>query len=373
MGGGRKAAGRPAGQALLNKFVMVMQPRDYQVAARVISVLSSVAAGITALFAAVARNSVGVASIAFTVIMAGVIALLGWRVRRVRVIHPLAWAVLPFTTIAIIVALDYLTADGSVSAQVFFFFPVLYGAAELRRRGAIAVTAAALAGELAVVVRWLSARDAAVSIGYVGAVLVTTMLLLLVSAERQEELVDRLSRQAAVDPLTGLVTRRVLDQAAQSALTGAANHDGTSLMLLDVDGFKAINDQYGHPAGDEVLVQLGRVLIGVCRPNDVVSRLGGDEIALLLVGCSGTAMVARAEQVLETIRTFPFMVNDGQQIKLTVSAGLAHAPTHAGDLRRLYSVADEALYRAKRAGRDQFAGPLPPATDLPAGGTVLAL
>jgi diguanylate cyclase (GGDEF)-like protein len=281
--------------------------------------------------------------------------------------------VLPFVTIAIIVTLDFLTADGSVSAQVFFFFPVLYGAAELRRRGAIAVTAAALIGELAVVVRWLPIRDAAVSVGYVGAVLVTTMVLLLISAERQEELVDRLSRQAAVDPLTGLVTRRVLDQAAKSALTGAANHDGTALMLLDVDGFKKINDEFGHPAGDEVLVQLGRVLVGLCRPNDVVSRLGGDEIALLLVGCSGTAMEVRAEQVLETIRTFPFMVNDGQQIKLTASAGLAHAPTHADDLRRLYSVADEALYRAKRAGRDQFAGPKPPATDLPAGGTVLAL
>jgi diguanylate cyclase (GGDEF)-like protein len=358
---------------VLNKLVMVMQPRDYQLAAKVVCVLSLVAAGVTAVFAAVAPNNAGVASVAFTVVIAGIVALLGWRVRRVRVIHPLAWAVLPFATIAIIVALDFLTADGSVSAQVFFFFPVLYGAAELRRRGAIAVTAAALIGELAVVVRWLPIRDAAVSVGYVGAVLVTTMLLLLTSAERQEELVDRLSRQAAVDPLTGLVTRRVLDQAAKSALTGAANHEGTALMLLDVDGFKKINDEFGHPAGDEVLVQLGRVLVGVCRPNDVVSRLGGDEIALLLVGCTGTAMTARAEQVLETIRAFPFMVNDGQQIELTVSAGLAHAPTHADDLRRLYSVADEALYRAKRAGRDQFALPKPPATDLPAGGAALLL
>lgn len=358
---------------MLNKLVLAMQPRDYQVAARVICVLSLVAAGITAIFAAVEPDNTDPGSIALTVVIAGVVALLGWRVRRVRIIHQQAWAILPFTTIAIIVALDYLTADGSVSAQVFFFFPVLYGAAELRRRGAIAVTAAALIGEMSVVLRWLPIREAAVSIGYVGAVLVTTMVLLLVSAERQEELVDRLSRQAAVDPLTGLVTRRVLDQAAQSALTGAANHDGTALMLLDVDGFKKINDQFGHPAGDEVLVQLGRVLIGVCRPNDVVSRLGGDEIALLLVGCSGTAMADRAEQVLEKIRTFPFMVNDGHQIELTVSAGLAHAPSHAGDLRRLYSVADAALYRAKRAGRDQYAGPVPPVPDLPAGDTAHAL
>lgn len=350
---------------MLEKMVVAMQPRDYRGAGRVISILSMVAGAVTAVFAAVQPGQPGAESVALTVVLAAVIALLGWRVRQVKVIHRLAWALVPFATIATIVTLDYLTADGSISAQAFFFFPVLYGAAELRRQGAIAVTAAALIGEMVVVVRWLPVREAAVSIGYVGAVLVTTMLLLLTSAERQEQLVDRLSRQAAVDPLTGLVTRRVLDRAAQSALTGAANHDGTSLMLLDVDGFKSINDQYGHPAGDEVLVQLGRVLVGLCRPNDVVSRLGGDEIALLLVGCSTAAMADRAEQVLETIRTFPFMVNDGQQIKLTVSAGLAHAPTHAEDLRRLYSVADEALYRAKRAGRDQFARPMPPATDLP--------
>lgn len=358
---------------VLSKLVLIMQPRDYQAAAKVISVLCLVAAAVTAVFAAVEPNNRGTASVAFTVVIAGVVALLGWRVRRIRVIHRFAWAVLPFATIAIIVTLDFLTADGSVSAQVFFFFPVLYGAAQLRRPGAIAVTAAALVSELAVVVRWLPAREAAVSVGYVGAVLVTTVMLLLASAERQEELVDRLSRQAAVDPLTGLVTRRVLDRAAQSALTGAATRDGTSLMLLDVDGFKSINDQFGHPAGDEVLVQLGRLLVQVCRPDDVVSRLGGDEIALLLVGCSNAAMASRAEQVLETVRTFPFLVNDGQQIKLTVSAGLAHAPTHAADLRRLYSVADEALYRAKRAGRDQFAGPMPPTTDLTAGGSALVL
>ena len=351
---------------MLKTVVSIMQPRDYQAAARVICILTLVAAAVTAVFAAVGPGDSDPVSIALTVVVAVVVALLGLRVRQVRIINRPAWAILPFATIAVIVALDYLTQDGSVSAQVFFFFPVLYGAAELRRPGAIAVTAAALIGELAVVIGLLSARDAAVSVGYVGAVLVTTVVLLLTSAERQEELVDRLSRQAAVDPLTGLVTRRVLDQAAQSALTGAANHDGTALMLLDVDGFKTINDRFGHPAGDEVLVQLGRVLIGVCRPNDVLSRLGGDEIALLLVGCSSVAMAARAEEVLETIRTFPFMVNDGQQIKLTVSAGLAHAPSHAEDLRRLYSVADEALYRAKRAGRDQFAGPMPPATDLPA-------
>lgn len=351
---------------MLNSLVLAMQPRDYRAAAKMICTLSLVAAAVTAVFAPMQDERSDAASIATTVAIAGVIALLGWRVRQVQIIHRLAWAVVPFATIAVIVALDYLTADGSVSAQVFFFFPVLYGAAQLGRPGAVAVTIAALTGELAVVVKWLPAREAAVGIGYVGAVLVTTMLLLLASAERQEELVARLTQQAAVDPLTGLVTRRVLDQAAQSALSGAATHDGTALMLLDVDAFKAINDQYGHPAGDEVLVQLGRVLLGVCRPNDVVSRLGGDEIALLLVGCSNAAMAGRADQVLEHIRAFPFVVNDAQQLRLTVSAGLAHAPTHAADLRQLYSVADEALYRAKRAGRNQYAGPMPPTPDLTA-------
>lgn len=348
----------------MDTLVAVLQPRDHRVAGRMVSVLSLVACGVIVLFAGIQLAGSGPAPVVVTISIACIVGSAGWRVRYLSEMHRYAWAVLPFVTILVIVVLDFVTADGSLAAQVFFFFPILYGAAHLRRHGATAVTAGAMIGELVVVLGLLPPAEAVVSFGYVGAAIITTVVLLVASGERQDELVNRLSLQAAVDPLTGLVTRRVLDQAAQSALSGAASRDGTALMLIDVDGFKKINDTFGHPGGDEVLVQLGRVLVGVCRPTDVVSRLGGDEIALLLLGCSSSAMFERAQQIFDRIRLTSFAIDESRHINVTVSAGLAHAPTHAGDLRKLYLVADEALYRAKRAGRNQFAGPVPPAPEV---------
>jgi len=163
-----------------------------------------------------------------------------------------------------------------------------------------------------------------------------------------------LEQQAAIDPLTGLVTRRVLDESAQSALSRAGGGPGTALILIDVDNFKRINDMFGHPGGDTVLVQLAEVLTGRSRSTDVVSRLGGDEIALLLPGCTAAALRSRAHEILESIRARTFIVADGEPISISVSGGLAHAPTDAVDLRSLYAAADRALYRAKHLGRDQI-------------------
>ena len=186
------------------------------------------------------------------------------------------------------------------------------------------------------------------------AAIVTTAALLTAAGERQEKLVALLERQAAIDPLTGLVTRRVLDDAAQAAMSGAASEGGTALILIDVDHFKRINDTYGHPGGDAVLVQLADVLVACSRSTDVVSRLGGDEIALLLPGCSAATLVDRAEEVLAQIRGHRFAVGDGRFVAVSISGGLAHAPSDAADLRSLYAAADHALYRAKHLGRDQI-------------------
>ena len=145
----------------------------------------------------------------------------------------------------------------------------------------------------------------------------------------------RLERQAAVDALTGLATRRVLDEAARSAISGAVSHDGTSLILLDVDEFKSVNDRYGHPAGDEVLVQLADYLVRSARRDDVVSRLGGDEMAVLLPGCAVTSLQRRAEQIVADVGTHPFVLPSGEEIRVSVSVGLANVPADAVDLRPL--------------------------------------
>jgi diguanylate cyclase (GGDEF)-like protein len=265
--------------------------------------------------------------------------------------------VCPFAAVAVIVGLDLLTADGSMAAQVFLFFPALYGASQLRRAGAFAVGAATVAGEVAVVAVEMPLREALIDAAYVGSALVATVVLLVNAGRRQDTLVDQLKRQAAIDPLTGLATRRVLDHAAQSALSTAANGNGSGLIVLDVDNFKTINDRYGHPAGDEVLVQLAALLVSGCRGNDLVSRLGGDEIAMLLPGCSPDALARRADQILWDVRAHAFDIECGEALSISVSAGVAHAPTHAGDLRALYAAADSALYEAKRAGRNRVGRP----------------
>jgi diguanylate cyclase (GGDEF)-like protein len=289
---------------------------------------------------------------------AAAIGALSWLARYVGPTHTVTWAMAPLVAVAAIAAIDFLTSDASVSAQVFFFFPTLYGTSQLRPAGAIVTTAGAALGEITVVASMAPAREAITDIGYVVTALVTTAALLIRAGQRQERLIAKLKRQAAIDPLTGLVTRRVLDEAAQSAMTGAASRQGTSLLLLDVDNFKQINDRYGHPAGDDVLVQLADLLVRSSRSDDVVSRMGGDEVALLLPGCAIGALLDRAEQLVWDVRAHQFTVNDTDPITLSVSVGLAHAPTHAEDLRSLYAAADAALYEAKHAGRNRVGAPI---------------
>ena len=335
-----------------------LQPRDRAVAAHMVSTLCMVAGAVTIVFAlGGAAAEAGAFAIVFTVVLASVVIFAGWMMRHLPATHQLGWACCPFLAIAVIVTLDVVTSDGSVAAQIFFFFPALYGASQLKARGAAAVTASAVVGEVVVMAATLPNRTGVVDIVYVGAALVTTAALLIGSARRQDALVAQLQRQAAIDSLTGLATRRVLDRAAQSALSGAASGDGIGLVLLDVDEFKSVNDRHGHPGGDQVLVQLAQLLVGNCRQDDVVSRLGGDEIALLLPGCSQSSLLRRADQILWDIRAHSFGVGDEQQIAISISAGLAHAPTHAKDLRTLYAAADAALYEAKRSGGNRVGGP----------------
>ena len=105
-------------------------------------------------------------------------------------------------------------------------------------------------------------------------------------------------------------------------------------------------------------MQLADLLMLGVRPSDTVSRMGGDEIAILLAGCSVDAVMTRAEQILWEVRAHPFEVEPGLMLSVAVSIGVAHLPTHGADLRSLYGAADWSLYAAKRGGRNQI-GPMP--------------
>jgi diguanylate cyclase (GGDEF)-like protein len=155
-------------------------------------------------------------------------------------------------------------------------------------------------------------------------------------------------RLAAVDGLTGLANRRHFDATLTREVANARRRrEPLSLVLIDIDHFKLVNDTAGHLAGDEVLRSLALVLQSASREMDLVARYGGEEFALVLPSCTADAAV----QVLA--RVGAAMRDQAALIGITVSAGVASTPDHAEDAAGLVAAADAAMYASKRAGRDR--------------------
>jgi diguanylate cyclase (GGDEF)-like protein len=171
-----------------------------------------------------------------------------------------------------------------------------------------------------------------------------------------EEKNRELARLAATDPLTGLPNRRSFDANLERQAVGARRYDDAlSLVLLDIDEFKAVNDRFGHDIGDEVLREVGRRLREACRAGDMVARIGGEEFALILTRTSADGATAAAERTRSLISDAPVATSAGA-LEVTVSAGVAWAGAETGlDAQQLYRSADEALYAAKRQGRNRVA------------------
>jgi diguanylate cyclase (GGDEF)-like protein len=253
--------------------------------------------------------------------------------------------------VVLVCLLNLLTADTSAAAQAFLAFPVLWSASHLRRGAVVLVTSAAVAADGVTLFLLRPAAQAATDFVFFGSVLVVMAVMLVRASATQERLVEALQVQARVDSLTGLVNRRVFDEALETSLTRPVPA-GTALVLIDVDSFKTINDRHGHPVGDDVLVHLAGVLREQIRAEDaVLSRLGGDELAVLLPGCTVDVARRRAEELLDAVRSSPLLLADGTLLSLSISLGVAHMPRQSGKLRTLYHAADAALYEAKRAGR----------------------
>jgi diguanylate cyclase len=169
--------------------------------------------------------------------------------------------------------------------------------------------------------------------------------------KQAEELVDVRAR-AAQDPMTGVCNRGTFDRAFAQEIDRARKMESSlALVMLDIDHFKKVNDTYGHPAGDAVLIGFARTLVEQVREGDIVARLGGEEFALLLPGAGEHVAAAVAERVRSELarQVFP---DPAQAIRCTVSAGVAILSpddSPASLLKR----ADDALYSAKHGGRNQ--------------------
>ncbi|HEX2903865.1 MAG TPA: GGDEF domain-containing protein [Jatrophihabitans sp.] len=276
--------------------------------------------------------------------------------RRVTDPRSWIWSAVPLIGIALVIVLAC-TARGQCWWYLqFLFFPATYAARQLRRRGAMLVIGGCAAAILVVTLSLDPARNALTESLFLGGVLVATSTRLAATGERIATLLDQLETQASKDPLTGLVTRRRLDQLATAAIAAQPAH-GVAMVLLDMDNFKTINDRFGHPAGDAVLVQVSQLLQHNSRSGDVIGRLGGDEIAVLLPDMPLATALTRAEAIREHICAHRLVLPDGDAVAVSVSAGVAHAPTDAVDLRGLYASADRALYRSKNGGRNQVSTP----------------
>jgi two-component system cell cycle response regulator len=165
----------------------------------------------------------------------------------------------------------------------------------------------------------------------------------------------RLEALATTDPLTRVLNRRALLDRLNAEVDRARRYDsGLTMLLLDVDYFKQINDTAGHLAGDSVLRQLGALLEDAIRKVDVVARYGGEEFVAILPETSADGGVAFAERLRERIEAQEFSVNHERTVRLTVSIGIATFPSaRVESTEDLFARADEALYRAKSGGRNQ--------------------
>ncbi|MBU2668490.1 sensor domain-containing diguanylate cyclase [Actinoplanes bogorensis] len=168
--------------------------------------------------------------------------------------------------------------------------------------------------------------------------------------------VAQLSHQAFHDSLTGLPNRtHLIEQAERAVREAGASRNRVALMMLDLNGFKQVNDTAGHQAGDELLEQVAKRLLGAVREHDVVARLGGDEFAILLTRDPDENVASEvAMRICERLR-LPFRIDD-RNLTVGGSVGIALYPDDAGDYEALMKGADEAMYEAKRATKRSGGG-----------------
>jgi len=165
---------------------------------------------------------------------------------------------------------------------------------------------------------------------------------------------DTLHEQSIRDPLTGLYNRRFLEEFLLRELARAERKKHSlSIITLDIDHFKRINDTLGHGAGDIVLRRVGLLLQGFVRQSDIACRVGGEEFSVLLPEASMQIATQRAEEIRKAVQELQLKYEDHDLSGITISLGVAVFPDHGTTEEALIRAADQALYDAKYRGRDR--------------------
>jgi diguanylate cyclase (GGDEF)-like protein len=258
---------------------------------------------------------------------------------------------LPFVAITLITVPMLVSQKTTSTDAILLLWPVMYAGCLLSEAVTWATITASL---LALVVgSVVEPRLIAAIYGPIASTEALTVCVIIALQSRVHRVVRELSRQARTDPLTGLPNRRaLLDTLDREAASHLRRGSTLSLMMIDADRFKLLNDTAGHDAGDEALRRLGAVLSGASRRGDLAARFGGEEFTVIMTDCSLPDAVARADQLRAQIAA-EFA---GWRHALTVSIGVAELPrdapeSHAGT--RLVRHADAALYTAKQDGRNR--------------------
>ncbi|KAA0548381.1 diguanylate cyclase [Bacillus sp. BGMRC 2118] len=169
-----------------------------------------------------------------------------------------------------------------------------------------------------------------------------------------QRLFERYKTESATDGLTGLNNVRKFDELFNNLLKELdSKNEMLSLLYMDIDHFKRINDTYGHKEGDVVLIELGKILKDTVRSFDIVSRNGGEEFTVILLDCPTKRAIQIGERIRNSVQNHTFILTTGEQIHITISIGIACYNETTDTPSSLIEDADQALYQAKRAGRNR--------------------
>ncbi|MEJ2593030.1 MAG: diguanylate cyclase [Candidatus Thiodiazotropha sp.] len=177
---------------------------------------------------------------------------------------------------------------------------------------------------------------------------------IIIDISQRKRMEQELQRLATRDPLTELYNRRELEQQFHEELMRAERYDRPlTLLWIDVDHFKSVNDRFGHQVGDKVLRELAQLLQSGIRSMDYAARYGGEELAIILPEMDEPKAREMAERLREVVENYRMVIDGSHEVRVTISVGVATFPVHGKTMEALFKAADRAMYKAKQEGRNR--------------------